>query len=844
MLAIGLAGVVYELKPSPLTAVYIAMRLSQILRSLARMPLFTGVAVLTLAIGIGANTAIFSVVEGVLLKPLPYPRSGELVALDHAAPGINLPRTGAAPFLYFTYREEGRVFQDVGLWNTGTVSVTGLGEPEEVRTLFVTDGILPMLSVPPMLGRLFSKTDDSPSSPETVVLTAGYWRSKFGADHSAVGRTLMIDSKPREIIGVLPDTFRFLDRRVSLVLPFRFDRSKTFLGQFSFSGIGRLKPGTTIDEASADVARLIPISLTRFPPFPGGSVKMFEEVRLRPNVRSLKDELIGDVQTVLWVLMGTIGMVLVIACANVANLFLVRAESRQQELTIRAALGAGSARIARELLLESVTLGIAGGFVGLGLAFAALRLLVALAPGNLPRLDDIRLDLRVLVFALVLSVVAGLLFGAIPAFKYAGGQLATTLRGGGRTASASKERHRARNTLVVAQVALALVLLVSSGLMIRTFQALRDVHPGFVRPEELQSLRLVIPSSQLKEEPAVLRVHHSIMDKVAAVPGVASVALTSTVTMSGQGWHDPLFAQDRTYSESQVPPIRLFKFVSPGYMKTMGGSLVAGRDFTWAEVYDLRPVAMVSENLARELWGQPAAAIGKRIRPYPQGVWREVVGVLSDMRDDGLHQKAPTVAYWPLLMVDFTPTPDNRNFVQRGVSYVIRSSRTGSSGFVNELGHAVWSINPNLPLASVRTMQEIYDASLARTSFTLVMLGIAGGMALLLGVAGIYGVISYSVSQRTREIGIRIALGAQAQAITRMFVGHGLTLAGVGVAVGLTAAFGVMRLLSSLLFEVSPVDPLTYGMVSLTLIAATALASYVPALRATAVDPVDALRSE
>jgi putative ABC transport system permease protein len=293
-----------------------------------------------------------------------------------------------------------------------------------------------------------------------------------------------------------------------------------------------------------------------------------------------------------------------------------------------------------------------------------------------------------------------------------------------------------------------------------------------------------------------------------------------------------------------LPPIRLFKFVSPGYMKTMGGSLIAGRDFTWVDAYERRPVAMVSENLARELWGQPPAAIGKRVRPYPQGVWREVVGVLSDMRDDGLNQKAATVAYWPLLMVDFTPTPDNRPFVARGVSYVIRSSRTGSSGFVNELGHAVWSINPNLPLAGVQTLQDIYDASLARTSFTLVMLGIAGGMALLLGVAGIYGVISYSVSQRAREISIRIALGAQAQAVIRMFVAHGLTLAVIGVAIGLTAAFGIMRLMSSLLFEVSPVDPLTYAMVSLTLIAATVLASYVPALRATSMDPIVALRSE
>jgi predicted permease len=820
------------------------MRFNQLLRSLARMPLFTSISVLTLALGIGANTAIFSVIEGVLLKPLPYPRSDELVTLDHAAPGVNIQHAGAAPFLYFTYREEGRAFQDVGLWTTGTVSVTGLAEPEEVPALFVTDGVLPMLGVQPMLGRVFSKTDDTPASPETVVLTYGYWRSKFGGDSSAIGRTLMLDSRPREIIGVLPDTFRFLDRRVSLVVPQRLDRSKVFLGQFSYAALARLKPATTLQQASVDVSRMIPISFTRFPPFPGGNVKMFEEARITPNVLSLKDDLVGDVRTVLWVLMGTIVMVLLIACANVANLLLVRAESRQQELAIRAALGAGSTRIARELLQESVTLGILGGVVGLGLAFGALRLLVALAPGNLPRLNDITLDIPVLIFTLVLSVVAGLLFGAIPVFKYAGAGLGLTLRASGRTSTASKDRHRARKTLVITQVALALVLLVSSGLMIRTFQALRDVHPGFVRPNEVQTLRLSIPDSQVKDEAATVRMHHAIMEKMAAVSGVASVALTSTVTMSGQGWHDPIYAQDRTYTESQIPTLRLFKFVSPGYMKTLGGTLVAGRDFTWTDAYEHRPVAMVSENLARELWGHPSAAIGKRIRPFSSSPWREVVGVLSDMRDDGVNQKATAVAYWPLLMADFFPKGDNRTYVQRSVSYVIRSSRTGSNGFVDELGRAVWSINPNLPLANVRTLQEVYDASLARTSFTLVMLGIAGAMALLLGVAGIYGVISYSVSQRAREIGIRIALGAQRHAVTRMFVAHGLMLAGAGVAIGLAAAFGVMRLISSLLFEVSPVDPLTYGMVSLTLITATVLASYVPALRAAAVDPIETLRSE
>jgi predicted permease len=822
------------------------MHLKPILRRLGRMPLFSAIAVLTLAIGIGANTAIFSVVQGILLKPLPYPRSDELVTIDHAAPGINLPSAGAAPFLYFTYREQGRTFQDVGLWNTGTVSVTGLAEPEEVQTLFVTDAVLPLLGAQPRLGRLFSKADAEAGGPDTVVLTFGYWQSKFGGESSIVGRTLMVDSKPREVIGVLPEGFQFLDRRVSLVVPYQMDRSKTFLGQFSFTALARLKSGTTIEQANADAARLIPISFTLFPPLPGLNVRMFEEARLTPQIRSLKDALVGDISRVLWVLMGTIALVLLVACANVANLLLVRAESRQQELAVRAALGAGTMGIARELLLESMTLALLGGIVGLALAYGALQLLIALAPGNLPRLADITIDLTALGFTLAISVFSGLLFGSIPVLKYARTQPGVMLRGGGRSASASRSRHRARNTLVVAQVAVALVLLVSSGLMIRTFQALKDVHPGFARPREVQTVRLSIPDSQVKDPEAVVRMHHAIADKMGALPGVSSVAIASVVTMSGGGWHDPVFAADRTYSESQVPPIRLFKFVSPGYVPTMGASMVAGRDFTWTDTYALHPVAMVSENLARELWSEPSTAIGKRIRPYPKGPWREVVGVVSDMRDEGLHEDAPATAYWPLTMTEFSPLPEDagRNFVQRNATYVVRSGRTGSTGFVDELTRAIWSINPNLPLANVRTLQDIYDASLARTSFTLVMLAIAGGMALLLGVAGIYGVMSYSASQRTREIGIRVALGAQARTVTTMFLSHGLMLAGIGIAIGLTAALGVMRLMSSLLFEVSPVDPATYAMVSMTLLAAAALASYVPALRAAAVDPLEALRAE
>jgi putative ABC transport system permease protein len=817
------------------------MRLHHIVRRLLQLPLFTAVAVLTLAIGIGANSAIFSVIEGVLLKPLPYPNPEELVVLDHSAAGIGLKHAGAAPFLYFTYREDGRVFGDVAMWQTDTESVTGLAEPEEVQSIVVTERLLPMLGATAMVGRLFTKEDDSPAAADTVILTAGYWRTRFGSDPSAIGRRLMVNGRPREIIGVLSDSFRFLDRKPSLVLPMRLDRAKVFLGQFSYTAVARLRPGATIEQATADIERLIPISLNRFPPFPGYSLKMFEEAKLEPNLRLLKDEVIGDVGAVLWVLMGTIGLVLLIACANVANLLLVRAEGRQQELAVRAALGASRGRIAYELLAESVILGLVGGAAGLAVAFGAVRLLIALAPGNLPRLDNITIDATVLLFTLAISIVAGLLFGAIPVFKYAGPHVAAGLRGGGRTSSASRERHRARSTLVVVQVALALVLLVGSGLMVRTFQAMRHVDPGFTNPQEILTLGLSIPSAQVKEPEAVVRMHQAIMEKIAAIPGVTSVGLTSLIPMTGANWQDPIFAADKSYEQKQLPPIRTFKFLSPGLLKTMGNRLIAGRDFVWEDAYDKRKVAMVSDNLARELWGSPAASLGKQIRESNNSDWREVVGVVADERDDGVDKKAPTIALFPMLMTKFEGDDPS---VRRTMSYMIRSARAGSSALTSEVAHAVWSVNPNLPLAGVRTMDAVVIKSMARTSFTLVMLAMAGAMALLLGVAGIYGVISYSVSQRTREVGIRMALGAQRGEVTGMFVRYAVGLAALGIACGLAVALALTRVMGAMLFEVSPVDPLTYVAVCASLIGAAVLASYIPALRATTVNPVTALRAD
>jgi putative ABC transport system permease protein len=812
------------------------------LRTLRRSPSFAAIVLLTLAIGIGANTAIFSVLNGILIKPLPYPNAEELVGVWHVAPGLNIPgRVNVSPTMFFTYREASRTFQDFGLWSTGGTSVTGLAEPEQVRTLFVTHGVLQALNVPPALGRWFSQGDDEPGTPETVLLTHGYWQRRFGGDATVIGRTLMVESRLREVIGVMPERFRFLNADPELIVPLRFDRSRVFLGNFSFLGLARLKPGVTMAQANADIGRMLPIWLEAWPPPPGVDRRFFANWKTGPALQPLKQDVVGNVGNVLWVLMGTIGIVLLIACANVANLLLVRAEGRQPELAIRAALGAGWGRIVRELLIESALLGLIGGTLGVGLAYAGLRLLRAIEPANLPRLGEISIDPLVLGFALVVSLLSGLLFGLIPALKYAGPQRAMALRAGGRTSSHGRERHRARNTLVVVQVALALVLLVASGLMIRTFQALLGIEPGFTRAAELQTVRISIPESLVPQPERVTRMQNDIVEKLAAIPGVTSAGFASSVPMEGVNWNDPVFAEDTTYPAGQTPPFRRFKFVSPEFRQTAGTRLVAGRDLTWTEIYDRRPVVMVSENLAREMWGRPDSALGKRIRQASNAPWREVVGVLEDVRDNGVHESAPTMVYWPAMMENFRSTSLN---VTRSAAFVIRGDRAGSESFLSQVREAVWSVNANLPLARVRTMQDIYDQSLARTSFTLVMLAIAGAMAFGLGIIGIYGVMSYAVSQRTREIGIRLALGAQQGELKKMVVRHGLAVAGIGVVIGLGAAAGLTRVMSSLLFGISPLDPMTFVAVPLLLMIAAMLASYLPARRAAAVDPVEALKAE
>jgi predicted permease len=627
------------------------------------------------------------------------------------------------------------------------------------------------------------------------------------------------------------------------LVPLALDRTNQKLAGFGYYGIARLKPGILRAQADADIARLIPVWMDSWSNGPGTNPHVYERWRITPGFRSLKQQVIGSIGGVLWVVMATVGLVMLIVCINVANLLLVRAESRHQELSIRAALGAGRMRIARELLIESVSLGLSGGVIAVGVAFAGLRLLVAIGPADLPRLSEISLDARSLGFTLALSVFSGLLFGSVSAIRYARIQGSASMGSTNRTASAGRARQQSRNVLVIAQVSMALVLLVSAVLMIRTFAALRNVEPGFADPQHLQTLHIWIPDLLISDPQMVTHVQNNIADKLAAIPEVTSVGFAAAVPMENNdpNW-DEVRLEGKSY-EGGEPPLRLFNFVSPAYFNTMGTRLVAGRDFTWSDIYDLRPRVIVSENFARESWGSAAAAIGKRLRQFSNLPWQDVIGVVEDVRVHGVDEKAPAIVYWPAMLNDpYTPTPTIRP--PRFVTFAIRSNRAGTESFLKQVQQAVWSVNGSLPLASVSTMQEIYSQSLARTSFTLVMLAIAGAMALALSLIGIYGVVSYAVSQRTREMGIRLALGAQKGVLLWLFVRSTLVLIGIGIVIGLGAATVLMRLMKTLLFGISPLDPLTFLAVPLILATAAALASYLPARRAAGVNPVEALRAE
>jgi predicted permease len=802
------------------------------MRSLRSSAAITAVAVATLAIGSGAATTTFAVVDSILLEPLAYPEADKVVAIWHDAPGATFPLEDggllASASMLATYTEQNRVFESIGLWTPGLATVTGDGEPEEVPRVAVTLGVLEALAVPPLLGRWFG-TGDIGAVPQ-VILSHGYWQRRFGGDPAVVGRAMTLNTRSAEIIGVMPAQFRIAGTEADLLMgPMVFDQLNLSSNLFSYFGVARLKPGVTVADANADLARLIPIWQESWPQPGGADAHVYTDVwRITPAVRPLKQDVVGDVGTLLWLITAAIGVVLLIACANVANLMLIRAAARQHEIAIRAALGAGVARLRRVSLIEGLAIGLLGGLAGVAIAAAALRILLALAPPTLPRLDEVTLDAQIIALALAAASAAGLLVGLVAAGRVDGNRLNAGLHAGGRSSSQGHAQQRVQRSLVVAQVTLAVVVLVCAGLTLRTANALRAVEPGFAGAEQVQTLRMSLRANQIPEPERVVERQQEIVAALAALPGITTVGFASSMPMDEFNIYGDTYEAEGRPAE---PSVRRIKSLSPGFLDAAGIALLAGRDFSWADLGEERRTVLVSENLARGLWTTPEAALGKRLRVVGQDRWEEVIGVVADVREDGLRAPSPTTVYGPAR-------------ASRSVVFAVRSSRAGTDELNREIQQAVWSVDPNLPVTWVRTLAEIYEQSLSRTTFTLVTLIIAAGAALALGIVGLYGVLSYAAALRRREIAIRLALGAQQREVRGQFVRNGVVLAAFGIAVGLIAAAGVTRLMDSLLYAVDPIDPLTYAAVAAALIGVAALASYVPARRASTVDPAESLAAE
>jgi predicted permease len=805
----------------------------QALRRLSRTPAFTAAALAMLALGIGGASALFTVIDSVLLRPLPYPEPDRLVALTHTAPGINLDSLRMSQSFYFTYQEEGRVFEKLALWNGNRATVTGVGDADEVPTLFVTHEFLQTLRVRPTVGRDFQASDGAADAERTLLLSAGYWNQKFGGSHAVLGQRLMVNGNPHTVIGVLPPDFTFLDEKISLVIPMRPRRDEVRLIGFGDAGITRLRPGVTLAEANSDMARCISLAPAKFPLNRGFAAGAFAAARIAPNARYLKDEFIGDVGKTLYVLMGATLVLLLIACANVANLLLVRADGRQRELAIRAALGAGWGRLARELLLEATLLGLMGGGLGVALCAIALPLLPSFGLGNLPRLSEISMNAGTVGLILAASCVVSVVVGLIPVWRYARPRAEQAT---GRWTTEPRERRLAQEGLVVTQIALATVLIIGAGLMLRSVAALRNVNPGFSRAETVQAVRISV--TQVPEPLRVLQLYEAVRDKFGTIGGVDSISITTSVPMEA-GASNPIFVEGHDYSLGKAPPVRRWRSVSPGFADTIGSRLLAGRDFRWDELRNGPHTVLVSENLAKEVWGGPQLALGKRVRPSLNHEWSEVIGVIADLRDDGLRNEAPKTVYWPLMA-----RAGNRVELPRNVDFLVRTRRAGAETFVQELRAALREIDPNVPLANIRTLESIYRKSLAMTAFAMALLAIASTVALLLALVGIYGVIAYSVSKQVREIGIRLALGCRPEALVRAYLRKGVVLSFLGASVGLAGATAATRLIQSLLFGAGAADPSTYVLASIVLVGAAALASWLPARRAAMVNPIESLRSE
>jgi predicted permease len=807
-------------------------------REMRRNPGFLMVPLLTLGVALGANAAIFTVVDAVLIRPLPFPQADGLVIVRHDAPGLKLGQLiDMSEAVYILYRRENRVLSDLGIFYPGEATVTGGSTPERVEAATVTGSVFNVLGVPPSRGRTIQEADEKPGAEKVVVISDALWRGRLGGSPNVVGSVLRVDGVARRIVGVMPPRFPFPTPATAIWEPHTLDPAHLNLGGFSTPGIGRLRPGVSLERATRELSALV-YRIPEVYPGQGMDRAYIANEQMTVHLASLRDDVVGNVEQILWILLGSVACLLLIACANVANLFLVKAEGRQREVAVRTALGAARGDIARLFLGESLALSLVGGTLGLALAWAALWLLVSLRPPGIPRLEEIGVDGRVLLFTLALSVVAGLFCGGIAALRFGSPALAPALREGGRGDTAGRGRLRARNLLVIAQVALALVLLVCSGLMVKSFQRLRHVDPGF-DPRGVLTLQLDLPGGSYPNAAAILRFTEQLLAQAAALPEVTSAAAVRSLPLLDPENTGVYGVEDFPLAPGEVPPAFSINYVTPGYFRSLRIPLLAGRVFDGRAPRSGEQEIVVSRSVAERFW-KGRSALGKRLfnGPVNATTWYRIVGIVGDVHGRDLVKPPEDRIYRSILRIgkkDLDPTWP--------FTLVVRS-RAAPSSLVKPLRQVVRALDPNLPVTQIRPLQDVVARSIERTSYTMLLLAIAATVALLLGAVGIYAVISYVVSQRTREIGVRMALGARRRDISRMVLREGLGITLLGIAIGLAAALAATRLMISLLYNVSPADPWIFAAVPVLLAAVALLASWLPARRAAAVEPLEAIRME
>lgn len=826
-------------------------------RSLRRAPAFSAAVVLTLTIGIGAAAAIFAVVNAVLLRPLPYGHPEQLVGAWHDMPALSLMHGQQTQGTYYTYKKFAHSIEDIGVYDDGSVNVAdpdGRADPERMDTGWLTANLIPLLQISPILGRSFTEAEDTPNNittpdgkkvfggPRVALISEGLWRSRYASDKNVIGKKLLVFGRPTEIIGVMPDAFRLPNASTRIWLPRQMDPNEPYPGGFNHYGIARLKPGVTIAAAEREFANVLPRMVELFPMLaPGVPSKMLlDQAKPIPRLVPMRDDVVGEISRTLWMVAATAALVLLVTCANVANLLLVRADGRHRELSVRAALGAGRARVLVHFFTESAVLAAISCVLGLGAATIGIRALVSAGPAEIPRLAEVHVDGAVIAFTLVVGAFVALACSVIPAIRFLRGDPLSGLRDGGRGGTAGSHKQRARGALVAAQMAFALVVLSASGLLLRSFQRVHAVRPGF-NGDGLATLWLALPALRYQADADVLRFYTQLTQRAAQLPGVRGVGLTSRLPLAPHGMNqNPFYAEGDASNSSKIPALELFASVSSEYFQTMGIPLIAGRTFDAMERQH-GDEAIISSETAKHFFNDSTGqrALNKRFQELPNGPFYTIVGVVGSMRDTSLSAAPTRAVYFPQAISK--DTIDDK--VQRTMALVVRTSGD-VAGTTRAMQALIREMDPTLPTFDVRPMRTIMQGSIARLSFTMIVLGVAAAVTLVLGVIGLYGVIAYVVTLRTRELGVRIALGAQPRSVAAMVTRQGLALSGVGIVIGLVLVAVVGRFLRSFLFEIAPTDPLTLGGATGLLVAFAFLASWIPARRAARVNPMEALRSD